>query len=347
VADLTVMSYNVYNILIAPARENRSAEIATWFKNVGDNCPDVLVLQESWHEDLMTKLCSSDYGGNEITACDSDSPFSAATPVANPVEEGDSEAINSGVAILVKKGITMEWNREWDLQYVNREGFDVFAKKGCQLVKVTKDGMDTYVVGTHIQSMKDSGAARLKQFKEMADHVKAKVPADSNVVFAGDMNTEDSEIEAFLTTVTSSSEKPTGLELDGFWSDNATPVSYSASNSLTPADERELTLDWVVPARLDSLKNLITTSQTMRYQYVRVQSAECFSVSLGNSDVCTADLADHYAVFAQICDSTCASQSKANTPKPDCSDACSNTPSSSAAQTLSFFGGCFLLAYWV
>jgi len=300
-ADLTVMSFNVYHIITAPNRAERSEQIAQWFKDLKDDCPDVLVIQEAWYGDLRRKLCSPNYGGEGVTTCDSDSPFASATPVANPYWFwSDVVSISSGVFILVKKGVKMEWESGWDHEYVAKAGMDKFANKGCQLVKVTKDNEVTYVVGTHTQASTEHAVIRGEQFAEMTKFVKDIVPAGSFVVFAGDMNTEGDEIKGLMEELTGSEELPTYK--DNFWTDNSAEASWSTSNTFVNEGPNAW-LDWVIATRLTNDKELVRSS--MYYQYVRVQSPGCF-----NGNGACSDLSDHHGVFAQVCRGECANATR-------------------------------------
>eukprot|EP00397_Hematodinium_sp_SG-2012_P022926 GEMP01023790.1.p1 GENE.GEMP01023790.1~~GEMP01023790.1.p1 ORF type:complete len:437 (+),score=84.82 GEMP01023790.1:60-1313(+) len=312
---ITVMLANVFFIpVFAPAVTNRIDGLSEWFASLSrTDVPDVLVFTEMWQDDLVKNLCSHTYSSNSgnITICDNDgSHFHAATPGVNAHSEDAPfwQLFHGGVVILTKKDIDLQWTPEWDLRFDAQVGGERLSKKGAQLVKITKDKKDTWVVGTHLQSNVNNTHTRQKQITQMAQHVHTYVPLQSNLVFAGDFNMEDVEMPFLAETLQMDS---TNLVLDkfGFWMPANEPLMYSTIKGYGMDDMSPTTTDvqydWIFPAALDDEQHLTrATAAPVPYQYVRLRGTKCFDVPGGAwlpKYVSVSDLSDHYAVFAQIC----------------------------------------------
>eukprot|EP00397_Hematodinium_sp_SG-2012_P020066 GEMP01020651.1.p1 GENE.GEMP01020651.1~~GEMP01020651.1.p1 ORF type:complete len:448 (+),score=96.64 GEMP01020651.1:275-1618(+) len=318
VREITVMSLNTFFIQLprAPKIQARARMLSQWFRALNTtHVPDVVVFNEMWYGDFIKHLCHEDFvadnmlwgrGARSPTKCADDSPFGWVTPVANdwvfPVP------ISSGVIMLAKKGVELEWRPDWDYEYQSTVFSDSLAHKGAQLVKVTlPDNKGVYyVVGTHTQAGSLHRKERAEQLKELVAFVEDKVPAGETTIIAGDMNVELQEIPFMMQTLTrgSAAVEPKGFTSSGFWAQNNPPLTATGSKSNHFKDERqaEKRLDWVIPVAIDKNRHVTTSTTQMMYQYVAVRASECYAAQLKQKKQYMSDLADHHAVVAHIRD---------------------------------------------
>ncbi|MFC7914369.1 sphingomyelin phosphodiesterase [Streptomyces sp. NPDC057386] len=192
VPELRVLSYNAFLMskLLYPnwGQDHRAAEIAKASFFHGN---DVVVLQEAFDNsssDALKSAASAEYpyqtpvvgrgrGGWDATG----GAYSALTP-----EDG-------GVTVLSK------WPILRKEQYVYKDacGADWWSNKGFAYVVLDVRGTRVHLVGTHAQSTDPGCAAgeaakvRGRQFRAIDAFLDAKgIPADEEVLVAGDMNVD-------------------------------------------------------------------------------------------------------------------------------------------------------------
>eukprot|EP00397_Hematodinium_sp_SG-2012_P007658 GEMP01007707.1.p1 GENE.GEMP01007707.1~~GEMP01007707.1.p1 ORF type:complete len:464 (+),score=91.42 GEMP01007707.1:243-1634(+) len=320
VREITVMAFNTFfiQLLRAPKIQARARLLSQWFRALNtSHVPDVVVFTEIWHGDFIKHLCHKDFaadnmlwgrGARSRTKCADDSPFGWVTPVAN--DRVFPAPISSGVIMLAKKAVELEWRSDWEYEYQSSTGVDALAHKGAQLVKVTlPDNKGVYyVVGTHTQANPEPEYAlvRAKQFKELVAFVEDKVPKDQTVIVAGDFNIESNELPSMMQTLTrkSADVEPDGFTSEGFWAHNnpALNASWSTSNRFVSDQETPDRLDWVIPVAIDTNHRVTKSRAKMIYQYVPVLAAECYAVQIRHKKQYVSELSDHYAVVAHIRD---------------------------------------------
>ncbi|MFJ8800156.1 sphingomyelin phosphodiesterase [Streptomyces sp. NPDC102487] len=194
---MKVLTYNVFlmskNLYPNWGQDHRAAEIpkTSFFRG-----NDVVVLEEAFDNsasDALKSTAAAEYPyqtpvvGRSRSGWDATGgAYSATTP-----EDG-------GVTVLSK------WPVLRKEQYVYKDacGSDWWSNKGFAYVVLNVNGTKAHVIGTHAQST-DSGCAageaasmRSRQFKAIDAFLDAKnIPADEQVLVAGDMNVDSRSTE--------------------------------------------------------------------------------------------------------------------------------------------------------
>ncbi|MEV4555700.1 sphingomyelin phosphodiesterase [Kitasatospora sp. NPDC049285] len=102
--------------------------------------------------------------------------------------------INGGTQILSKYPITAQYARVFANSTYGT--WDYHANKGAALAKINKNGVDTWVVGTHLQADEDgtstdtTQSTRLGQLAEIRSWVNGVAGAAAPVLIGGDLNVE-------------------------------------------------------------------------------------------------------------------------------------------------------------
>ncbi|MEU3724007.1 sphingomyelin phosphodiesterase [Streptomyces sp. NPDC031705] len=241
---LSVLTYNVFlmskNLYPNWGQDHRAAEIpkASFFQG-----RDVVVLQEAFDNgasDALKANAAAQYPyqtpvvGRSKTGWDATGgAYSATTP-----EDG-------GVTILSKWPIL----RKEQVVYKDACGADWWSNKGFAYAVLNVNGARVHVVGTHAQSTDpgcgagEAAQMRSRQFKTMDAFLDAKnIPADEQVIVAGDMNV-DSRTPEYASMLADA-------DLAGADSRTGHPYSFdTALNSIAhyryPTDPRE-DLDYVL-----------------------------------------------------------------------------------------------------
>lgn len=282
---LSVLTYNTFlmstNLYPNWGQGIRAKEIprASFFQG-----HDVVVLQEAF-----------DNGASDALKSNASPQYPYQTPVVGRSKSGwdatggaysSTTPEDGGVTILSKWPIL----RKEQVVYKDACGSDWYSNKGFAYVVLNVNGTKVHVVGTHAQST-DTGCKageaaddRARQFRSIDAFLDAKnIPADEQVIVAGDMNV-DSRSPEYASMLANADLAP---------SDTRTGHPYSfdtALNSIAnyryPTDPRE-DLDYVLyrkgnarPANWDN-------------NVVNEQSAPWTVSSWGTSYTYT-NLSDHY-----------------------------------------------------
>ncbi|MGW1197871.1 sphingomyelin phosphodiesterase [Streptomyces sp. NPDC002536] len=289
VPQVKVLTYNTFlmstNLYPNWGQEHRAEEIAAAGFFRGN---DVVVLQEAF-----------DNGASDTLKSRAAEQYPYQTPVVGRGKDGwDATGGNystttpedGGVAVLSKWPIV----RKEQVVYNDACGSDWWSNKGFAYVVLNVNGTKVHVVGTHTQST-DNGcktgepaALRAKQFRQIGAFLDAKkIPADEQVMLAGDLNV-DSRSPEYASMLNDA-----GLVA----ADARTGHPYSfdtKENSIAsfryPTDARE-DLDYVLHfkghARPANWRNTV----------VKEQSAP-WTVSSWGKQYTYTDLSDHYPLIA-------------------------------------------------
>ncbi|MFG2530614.1 sphingomyelin phosphodiesterase [Streptomyces sp. NPDC048516] len=248
---------------------------------------DVVVLQEAFDNsssDALKSRAAAQYPYQTPVVGRSRSGWDATGGAYSAVTPEDG-----GVTLLSK------WPVLRKEQYIYKDacGSDYFSNKGFVYAVLDVNGTEVHVVGTHTQST-DSGckageaaADRAKQLKEMDAFLDAKnIPADEEVVVAGDLNIDShgAEYDALLRNA----------DLAPADSRTGHPYSFDTQeNSIAkyryPNDPRE-DLDYVLH------RNGHTRPAGWRNTVVQEESAP-WTVSSWGREYTYTDLSDHYPLI--------------------------------------------------
>ncbi|MFD6921745.1 sphingomyelin phosphodiesterase [Streptomyces sp. NPDC059944] len=286
---MKVLTYNVFlmskNLYPNWGQDHRAAEIpkTSFFRG-----NDVVVLEEAFDNsasDALKSAAAAEYPyqtpvvGRGRSGWDATGgAYSATTP-----EDG-------GVTVLSK------WPVLRKEQYVYKDacGSDWWSNKGFAYVVLNVNGTKVHVIGTHAQST-DSGCGtgeaasmRSRQFKAIDAFLDSKnIPADEQVLVAGDMNVDSRSTEY--------SSMLADADLVGADARTGHPYSFdTVQNSITldryPDDPRE-DLDYVLH-RAGHARPAGWTNEV-----VKEQCAPWTVSSWGTASTYT-DLSDHYPLRA-------------------------------------------------
>ncbi|MGW0751476.1 sphingomyelin phosphodiesterase [Streptomyces sp. NPDC002587] len=287
---LSVLSYNVFlmskNLYPNWGQDHRAAEIpkAAFYQG-----HDVVVLQEAF-----------DNGASDALKANSASQYPYQTPVVGRGKTGwdatggaysSTTPEDGGVTILSKWPIV----RKEQVVYKDACGADWWSNKGFAYVVLNVNGAKVHVVGTHAQSTDpgcgagEAAEMRARQFRTIDAFLDGKnIPADEQVIVAGDMNVDSRtpELASMLA----------GADLAASDTRTGHPYSFdTALNSIAnyryPSDPRE-DLDYVLyrkgNARPAGWENNV----------VKEQSAPWTVSSWGTSYTYT-NLSDHYPLIGR------------------------------------------------
>ncbi|RSS82966.1 sphingomyelin phosphodiesterase [Streptomyces sp. WAC06614] len=284
---VSVLTYNVFlmskNLYPNWGQDHRAAEIpkTSFFQG-----HDVVVLQEAF-----------DNGASDALKANAASRYPYQTPVVGRSRSGwdatggsysSTTPEDGGVTILSKWPIVHK--EQWI--YKDACGADWWSNKGFAYVVLDVNGAKVHVVGTHAQSTDpgcgagEAAQMRARQFRTIDAFLDGKnIPADEQVLVAGDMNV-DSRTPEYAAMLSDAG-------LVGADSRTGHPYSFdtalnSVANYRYPTDPRE-DLDYVLHraghARPAGWNNNV----------VKEQSAPWTVSSWGKSYTYT-NLSDHYPV---------------------------------------------------
>ncbi|RKT07866.1 sphingomyelin phosphodiesterase [Streptomyces sp. 3211.6] len=287
---LSVLTYNTFlmskNLYPNWGQDHRAAEIpkASFFQG-----RDVVVLQEAF-----------DNGASDALKANAAAQYPYQTPVVGRSKSGWDATGGSYSATTPEDGgvtILSKWPvlRKEQVIYKDACGSDWWSNKGFAYVVLDVNGTKVHVVGTHAQST-DSGCGtgeaaqmRSRQFKAIDAFLDAKnIPADEQVIVAGDMNV-DSRSPEYSSMLT---------DLDLAPADTRTGHPYSfdtALNSIAnyryPTDPRE-DLDYVLyrkgNARPSGWENNVVKEESTPW-----------TVSSWGTSYTYSNLSDHYPVVGR------------------------------------------------
>lgn len=249
---------------------------------------DVVVLQEAFDNstsDALKSRAAAQY------------PYQ--TPVVGRSRSGWDATGGSYSAVTPEDGgvtLLSKWPVVRKEQYIYKDacGSDYFSNKGFVYAVLDVNGTRVHVVGTHTQST-DSGcrageaaADRAKQLKQMDAFLDAKhIPADEEVMVAGDLNT-DSHSDEYQALLSNADLAPADAR-------TGHPYSFDTQeNSIAkyryPNDPRE-DLDYVLHrnghARPTGWHNTVLKGQSAPW-----------TVSSWGKDYTYTNLSDHYPLIA-------------------------------------------------
>lgn len=287
--ELRVLTYNTFlmskNLYPNWGQDHRAAEIpkADFFHG-----KDVVVLQEMFDNeasDALKAKAAAEYPhqtpivGRSKDGWDATGgKYTATTP-----EDG-------GVSILSKWPIL----RKEQFIFADACGADWWANKGIAYVVLAVNGSRVHVVGTHAQSTDPGCGAgeaardRALQFKEINAFLDAKhIPADEQVLLAGDLNVDSRSAEYDSMLADARLEPATARTGHQFSFDTK---ENSIASYRYPSDPRE-DLDYVLHrkghAKPASWQN-----------HVVKETAPAWTVSSQGKDYTYTNLSDHYPVTA-------------------------------------------------
>ncbi|KIZ15148.1 sphingomyelin phosphodiesterase [Streptomyces natalensis] len=285
---LKVLTYNTFlmskNLYPNWGQDHRAQAIpdADFFQG-----NDVVVLQEAFDNSASDALKSR-----------AAAQYPHQTPVVGRSKDGWDATGGAYSAVTPEDGgvtLLSKWPILRKEQYIYKDacGSDSYSNKGFVYAVLDVNGTKVHVVGTHTQST-DSGckageaaADRARQLKEIDAFLDAKnIPADEEVMLAGDLNT-DSHGDEYQALLSNADVAP---------ADSRTGHPYSfdtQENSIAkyryPSDPRE-DLDYVLyrngHARPASWQNTV----------VKEESAP-WTVSSWGKDYTYTNLSDHYPVI--------------------------------------------------
>ncbi|MHB9848566.1 sphingomyelin phosphodiesterase [Streptomyces krungchingensis] len=286
---MRVLTYNVFlmskSLYPNWGQDHRAAEIpkTSFFRG-----NDVVVLQEAFDNGASDALKSAAAGG-----------YPYQTPVVGRSRSGwdatggaysSTTPEDGGVTVLSK------WPIVHKEQYVYKDacGADWWSNKGFAYVVLNVNGAKVHVVGTHAQSTDpgcgagEAAAMRSRQFKAIDAFLDAKnIPADEQVLVAGDMNV-DSRTPEYASMLADA-------DLVGADARTGHPYSFDTQeNSIAhdryPTDPRE-DLDYVLHraghARPGAWRNEVVK-----------ESCAPWTVSSWGTDYTYTNLSDHYPLSA-------------------------------------------------
>ncbi|MGW5017263.1 sphingomyelin phosphodiesterase [Streptomyces cacaoi] len=189
---LRVLSYNVFlmskNLYPNWGQDHRAQKIAAADFFRGN---DVVVLQEAFDNsssDALLRDAAGDYPHHTPVVGRGKDGWDATGGSYSPLTPEDG-----GVAVLSKWPIV----RKEQVVYKDACGSDAMSNKGFAYVELDVDGTRVHVVGTHTQSTDpgcsagEAQADRARQFRQIDAFLDAKnIPADEEVLVAGDMNVD-------------------------------------------------------------------------------------------------------------------------------------------------------------
>ncbi|MCX5381373.1 sphingomyelin phosphodiesterase [Streptomyces sp. NBC_00091] len=288
---LSVLTYNAFlmskNLYPNWGQDHRASEIpkASFYQG-----HDVVVLQEAF-----------DNAASDALKANSSAQYPYQTPVMGRGKTGwdatggaysTTTPEDGGVTILSKWPIL----RKEQVVYKDACGADWWSNKGFAYAVLNVNGTKVHVVGTHAQSTDpgcgagEAAQMRSRQFKNIDAFLDAKnIPADEQVIVAGDMNV-DSRTPEYASMLADA-------DLAGADSRTGHPYSFdTALNSIAnyryPTDPRE-DLDYVLyrkgNARPAGWENNV----------VKEQSAP-WTVSSWGTSYTYSNLSDHYPVVGYV-----------------------------------------------
>lgn len=285
---LSVLTYNTFlmskSLYPNWGQDHRAAEIpkASFYQG-----HDVVVLQEAF-----------DNGASDALKANSAAQYPYQTPIVGRSKSGwdatggaysSTTPEDGGVTILSKWPIV----RKEQVVYKDACGADWWSNKGFAYVVLNVNGARVHVVGTHAQSTDpgcgagEAAQMRSRQFKAIDAFLDGKnIPADEQVIVAGDMNV-DSRTPELASMLADADLAP---------SDTRTGHPYSfdtALNSIAnyryPTDPRE-DLDYVLYRKGNA------RPANWNNNVVKEQSAPWTVSSWGTSYTYT-NLSDHYPLI--------------------------------------------------
>ncbi|WP_371618833.1 sphingomyelin phosphodiesterase [Streptomyces sp. NBC_00454] len=288
---LSVLTYNTFlmskNLYPNWGQDIRAKEIpkASFFQG-----HDVVVLQEAF-----------DNGASDALKSNASAQYPYQTPVVGRSKSGwdatggaysSTTPEDGGVTILSKWPIL----RKEQVVYKDACGSDWYSNKGFAYVVLNVNGTKVHVVGTHAQSTDtgckagEAAADRALQFRGIDAFLDAKnIPADEQVIVAGDMNV-DSRSPEYASMLANA---------DLAASDTRTGHPYSfdtALNSIAnyryPTDPRE-DLDYVLYRKGNA------RPANWNNNVVKEESAPWTVSSWGTSYTYT-NLSDHYPLIGRV-----------------------------------------------
>ncbi|MGW5343246.1 sphingomyelin phosphodiesterase [Streptomyces sp. NPDC004050] len=287
---LSVLTYNVFlmskNLYPNWGQDHRAAQIprAPFFQG-----HDVVVLQEAF-----------DNGASDALKANSSAQYPYQTPVVGRSRTGwdatggaysTTTPEDGGVTILSKWPIV----RKEQVVYKDACGADWWSNKGFAYVVLNVGGTKVHVVGTHAQSTDpgcgagEAAQMRARQFQAIDAFLDGKnIPADEQVIVAGDMNV-DSRTPEYASMLANA-------DLAGSDARTGHPYSFdTALNSIAnyryPTDPRE-DLDYVLyrkgNARPAGWENNVVKEETAPW-----------TVSSWGTSYTYTNLSDHYPVIGR------------------------------------------------
>ncbi|MEU5584911.1 sphingomyelin phosphodiesterase [Streptomyces chrestomyceticus] len=284
-----VLSYNVFlmskNLYPNWGQDQRAKAIASAGFFQGQ---DVVVLQEAFDN------ASSDALKSAAAA-----PYPYQTPVVGRGRSGwDATGGAYSATTPEDGGVTLlsKWPLLRKEQYVFKDacGADSWSNKGFVYAALNVRGTTVHVVGTHAQSTDpgckagEAAAVRAKQFKEIDAFLDAKkIPADEQVMVAGDLNV-DSRSPEFASLLTDAGLVAADARTGHPYSFDTRENSVAAYRY--PDDPRE-DLDHVLHRRGHA------RPAGWSNEVVKERSAP-WTVSSWGKDYTYTNLSDHYPVVA-------------------------------------------------
>ncbi|PBC65869.1 sphingomyelin phosphodiesterase [Streptomyces sp. Tue6028] len=286
---MRVLTYNVFlmskSLYPNWGQDHRAAEIpkTSFFRG-----NDVVVLQEAFDNGASDALKNAAAGG-----------YPYQTPVVGRSKSGwdatggaysSTTPEDGGVTVLSK------WPIVRKEQYVYKDacGADWWSNKGFAYVVLNVNGAKVHVVGTHAQSTDpgcgagEAAAMRSRQFKAIDAFLDAKnIPADEQVLVAGDMNV-DSRTPEYASMLADA-------DLVGADARTGHPYSFDTQeNSIAhdryPTDPRE-DLDYVLH-RAGHARPAAWRNEVVK------ESCAPWTVSSWGTDYTYTNLSDHYPLSA-------------------------------------------------
>ncbi|GAA5037463.1 sphingomyelin phosphodiesterase [Streptomyces siamensis] len=286
---MRVLTYNVFlmskSLYPNWGQDHRAAEIP---KTAFFRGNDVVVLQEAFDNGASDALKSAAAGG-----------YPYQTPVVGRSRSGwdatggaysSTTPEDGGVTVLSK------WPIVHKEQYVYKDacGADWWSNKGFAYVVLNVNGARVHVVGTHAQSTDpgcgagEAATMRSRQFKAIDAFLDAKnIPADEQVLVAGDMNV-DSRTPEYASMLADA-------DLVGADARTGHPYSFDTQeNSIAhdryPTDPRE-DLDYVLH-RAGHARPAAWRNEVVK------ESCAPWTVSSWGTDYTYTNLSDHYPLSA-------------------------------------------------
>ncbi|WP_062057861.1 sphingomyelin phosphodiesterase [Aquimarina longa] len=248
---LTVLSYNVFHLPgIASIKHYKEVERSKGqYQILKDmvSSIDVIVFQEGFNNQVNTHLfnkLSNLYPYSTILVgkyCNSGSYWnSVAGNCSNSIL-----VVNGGVRIFSKYPIVAKH------QYVfNASAYgtaDYYSNKGAVYVEINKNNKNYHIVGTHLQADQGSyegTSVRLDQLKEIKNWVTGfKIPISEPLIYAGDMNVEYTNIEAYT-----SMKRILNSKIAYYFDSSVDIGTYSNTNTLVKEEYPDYnnTLDYIL-----------------------------------------------------------------------------------------------------
>ncbi|WKK22311.1 sphingomyelin phosphodiesterase [Streptomyces olivoreticuli] len=289
VPELKVLTYNTFlmskNLYPNWGQDHRAKAIAAADFFQGN---DVVVLQEAFDNSASDALKANAAG-----------QYPYQTPVVGRSKDGwDATGGNYSSTTPEDGGVTVlsKWPIVHKEQVIYQDacGSDWWSNKGFVYVVLNVNGTKVHLVGTHTQST-DSGckageavADRAKQFRQIDAFLDAKkIPADEQVMLAGDLNV-DSHGTEYASMLANADLAPAAAR-------TGHPYSFDTKeNSIAsyryPTDGRE-DLDYVLH------RNGHVRPDNWRNTVVKERSAP-WTVSSWGKDYTYTNLSDHYPLIA-------------------------------------------------